>query len=91
MGVEVYYTGQQALDNNPYRSTSESYFILGFIGERRFGRLRVFLNAENMLDTRHTEYDRLVRPSRSPDGRWITDVWAPLEGRAINGGVRIAF
>lgn len=34
MGVEVYYTGQQSLDNNPYRSTSESYFILGFIGER---------------------------------------------------------
>jgi alkylation response protein AidB-like acyl-CoA dehydrogenase len=22
---------------------------------------------------------------------WITDVWAPLEGRAFNGGVRLAF
>ena len=26
-----------------------------------------------------------------PDGRWITDVWAPLEGRAFNGGVRVSF
>jgi iron complex outermembrane receptor protein len=51
----------------------------------------VFVNAENILDTRHTQYDPLVRPSRSPEGRWITDVWAPLEGVAINGGVRIAF
>ena len=65
--------------------------IVGVIAERRFGRVRVFVNAENILDTRHTQYDPLVRPSRTPEGRWITDVWAPLEGVAINGGVRIAF
>lgn len=91
MGIEVYYTGRQELEDNPYRSTSEDYLVLGFIAERRFGRIRLFVNAENMLDTRHTGYDRLVRPTRSPEGRWITDVWAPLEGRAINGGVRIGF
>jgi iron complex outermembrane receptor protein len=91
VGAEMYYTGRQQLDDNPYRSTSEPYFVVGFIAERRFGRIRIFLNAENILDTRHTSYDRLVRPTRSPDGRWITDVWAPLEGIAINGGIRIAF
>jgi iron complex outermembrane receptor protein len=91
VGVEVYYRGRQALGENPYRSTSEPYLVVGVLGERRFGFVRVFLNAENILDTRHTAYDRLVRPTRSPEGRWITDVWAPLEGIAINGGVRIAF
>lgn len=91
IGAEFYYTGRQALDDNPYRSASEPYVIVGVIAERRFGRVRVFVNAENILDTRHTQYDPLVRPSRSPEGRWITDVWAPLEGVAINGGVRIAF
>ena len=91
IGAEFYYTGRQTLDDNPYRSTSEPYVIVGVIAERRFGRVRVFVNAENILDTRHTQYDPLVRPSRSPEGRWITDVWAPLEGVAINGGVRIAF
>ncbi|HIL91062.1 MAG TPA: TonB-dependent receptor [Gemmatimonadetes bacterium] len=91
IGAEFYYTGRQTLDDNPYRSTSEPYVIVGVIDERRFGRVRVFVNAENILDTRHTQYDPLVRPSRSPEGRWITDVWAPLEGVAINGGVRIAF
>ena len=27
--------------------------------------------------------------TRGLDGRWTTDAWAPLEGRVINGGVRI--
>lgn len=91
VGLEVYYTGRQELDDDPYRSTSESHWILGLLVDRRFGPFRFFLNAENILDTRQTEYDRLVRPERTPDGRWITDVWAPLEGRSFNGGVWVTF
>lgn len=90
-GLEIYYTGRQALEDNPYRTASEPYLVLGFLVEKRLGRARVFLNAENLLDTRQTAYDRLVRPARGDDGRWITDVWAPLEGRAFNGGVRLDF
>jgi len=90
-GVELYYTGRQMLEDNPYRSESSPYWILGFLIERRFGPTRFFINLENMLDTRQTTYDRLVLPARSLEGEWITDVWAPLDGRAINGGVRIAF
>lgn len=91
IGIEAYYTGRQELDDDPYRATSKSHFILGFLIDRRFGPFRVFLNAENILDTRQTGYDPLLRPNRTPDGRWITDVWAPLEGRAFNGGVWISF
>ena len=90
IGVEAYYTGKQELDDDPYRSFSEQHFILGFLVDRRFGRVRLFLNAENILDTRQTGYDPLLRPSQTPDGRWITDVWAPLEGRVFNGGVWIS-
>jgi iron complex outermembrane receptor protein len=91
IGVEAYYTGKQELDDDPYRSRSQPHFILGFLIDRRFGPVRVFLNAENILDTRQTRYDPLLRPSQTPDGRWITDVWAPLDGRAFNGGVWINF
>ncbi|MDX1396231.1 MAG: TonB-dependent receptor [Gemmatimonadota bacterium] len=91
IGVEAYYTGLQEVDDDPYRTTSEPHFILGILVDRRFGRFRVFLNAENILDTRQTRYDPLLRPSQTPDGRWITDVWAPLEGRSFNGGVWISF
>jgi iron complex outermembrane receptor protein len=90
-GAELYFTGDQSLEDNPYRIESESHWILGFLVERRFGPARFFVNLENLLDTRQTAYDPLVLPSQSLEGEWVTDVWAPLDGRAINGGVRLAF
>ena len=90
-GVEVYYTGLQSLDENPYRSESEPYWILGFLVERRFGPARLFLNFENILDARQTLHEPLVLPSQSLESEWVTDVWAPLDGRTLNGGVRLMF
>jgi iron complex outermembrane receptor protein len=89
VGVELYYNGRQDLEDNPYRSSSPAHTILGFLVERRFGRARVFLNAENLLDARQTRFDPLLLPARSAEGRWTTDVWAPLEGRTFNAGVRL--
>ena len=90
-GIEMYFIGRQALDENPYRHTGRPHLLLGALTERRFGGVRVFLNAENLLDVRQTKYDplTLARPRR--DGRWTVDAWAPLEGRVINGGLRVAF
>jgi len=51
----------------------------------------LFINAENIGNIRQTRYDKLVRPQRHPDGRWTLDAWAPLEGRTVNGGVRVGF
>jgi iron complex outermembrane receptor protein len=91
VGVELYYTGRQRLDDNPYRSASRPFGVFGLLAERRFGRARVFVNAENLANVRQTRYDPLVRPTRSTDGRWTVDAWAPLEGRTINGGFRLTF
>ncbi|HEX2187326.1 MAG TPA: TonB-dependent receptor [Longimicrobiaceae bacterium] len=89
VGVEVYYTGRQALEDNPYRAESRRYVVVGMLVERRVGRARVFLNAENLGDARQTRWDPLLLPARSAEGRWTTDAWAPLEGRTLNGGVRL--
>jgi iron complex outermembrane receptor protein len=91
IGVELYFTGLQQTHDDPYRTQSRSHFILGVLVERRIGNARFFLNGENLLDTRHTRWTPLVRPTQSPQGRWTTNVWAPLEGRAFNGGVRLSF
>jgi iron complex outermembrane receptor protein len=88
-GVELYYTGPQTLDDNPYRDESKPYLHIGVLAERRFGAARVFINAENLLGYRQTRYDPLVLPSRGLGGRWTTDVWGPLEGRVANVGVRL--
>ena len=87
-GVEMYYTGRQSLADNPYRDESKPYTHLGALVERRFGHARVFVNAENLLGFRQTQFDPLVRPTRGPGGRWTVDAWGPLEGRTANVGVR---
>ena len=91
LGVEWYYTGRQALEENPYRSTSDPYMIVGLLAERQFGRIRLFINGENLTGVRQTKWDPLLRPTRAADGRWTVDAWAPLEGRNVNGGLRIRF
>ena len=89
VGVELYYIGRQTLDDDPYRTTSRPYVLLGALAEQRVGRIRLFLNLENVTGIRQTTYAPLVRPTRAPDGRWTVDAWAPLDGRVINGGIRV--
>jgi outer membrane receptor protein involved in Fe transport len=91
LGVEVAFTGAQRLDANPFRSASEPYVLLGLAGERRFGRWRLFVNADNLTDVRQTDWDPIERPTRDVDGRWTVDAWAPIRGRVINAGLRVSF
>jgi len=91
LGVEVYYTGIQRLEANPYAQQSEPYIIVGALGERQFGAWRLFVNGENLTGVRQTRWQPLVRPERAVDGRWTVDAWAPLEGRNINAGLRVRF
>lgn len=91
VGVEVYFTGRQRLEVNPYRAQSEPYVILGVLAERRLGAVRLFVNGENLTGVRQTRWDPQLRPARAADGRWTIDAWAPLDGRTINGGIRVRF
>jgi iron complex outermembrane receptor protein len=91
LGVEVYYTGRQRLELNPFSETSEPYVLLGLLAERRIGPARLFINFENITNVRQSRWDPLLLPQRAPDGRWTVDAWAPLEGRTINGGIRFGF
>ena len=91
VGFEVYYTGRQQLDDDPYRDESLPYWVFGLLLERRFGPVRLFLNGEDLSNVRQTRFSPLVRPRQHFDGRWTVDAWAPLEGRVINGGFRLSF
>jgi outer membrane receptor for ferrienterochelin and colicins len=91
IGLEVYYTGRQRLEANPYRDVSRPYVIVGLLAERVVGRFRVFVNGENLTGVRQSRWDPLLRPTRAADARWTVDAWAPVEGRTVNGGVRLGF
>ena len=91
LGFELYYTGRQRLEANPYRQRGEPYTLMGLLAERRVGRFRLFVNLENLTDVRQQDWDPVLRPTRAVDGRWTVDGWAPLDGRIVNGGVRVQF
>ena len=91
VGFEVFYTGRQALDDNPFRARGFPYVLFGGLVDWAIGSSRVYINVENLGDVRQTREHPLVRPVRDVDGRWTVDAWAPLEGRTVNGGVRIRF
>ena len=71
-GIEMYFVGKQELDENPYRSTGRPHLLLGAMAERRFRGLRLFINAENLLDIRQTKYDpwSCRRHGLMDAGRW---------------------
>ena len=88
LGIELFYTGRQQLDESPYRRESDPYLLWGAVAEWRVGDARLFVNVENLSDIRQTTRDPLVRPSPGPLGVWTVDAWGPLEGRIVNGGIR---
>ena len=91
VGVEFYCHRRSASGRESVRPDQPRYAILGLLAERQFGRFRLFINGENLTGVRQTKWDPLIRPTRAPDGRWTVDAWSPLEGRNINGGIRLQF
>ena len=89
--MEWFYTGRQRLEANPFRDQSVPFTTIGLLAERAFGKVRVFVNVEDLNNVRQSGYDPLLRPTRGVDGRWTVDAWAPLDGRNINGGIRVKF
>jgi outer membrane receptor for ferrienterochelin and colicins len=90
-GIEVFYTGRQALDDNPYSTLSAPYTTIGILVEQKIGPASIFVNGENLTGVRQTHFDPLLLPRRASTGRWTTSQWAPLEGRTFNAGVRVKY
>ena len=91
IGIEVSYTGRQNLIDNPYRTSGPSYVEVNALAEIRFGETAVFLNAINLTNVRQVHFDPLLLPAPGAGGQRITELWAPVEGRVFNLGVRLEF
>lgn len=91
LGFEAYYTGTQALENNPYRQRSQAYWHLGLLGQITIGKISYFVNAENLLNVRQTENESLLLPQQAPSGRWTTNIWSRNDGFTVNAGLRFNF
>lgn len=83
IGLEAYYTGPQTLTDG---RTTDGYLITGVMAERQFGPARLFLNFENFLDTKQSNFAPVVRGTRANPR--FEEIWAPMDGFVVNGGVK---
>lgn len=83
IGLEAYYFSRQKLNNG---TTGKDYFITGFMAEKIWERFSLYINFENFLDTRQTRFDSIYTGTIT--NPVFKDIYAPLDGFVINGGIK---
>lgn len=84
IGLEGYFTDRQYLTNG---TQTPSYWEFGFMAEKTFGKISIYVNAENFTDTRQSKYKRVVNePHSNPT---FDDIWTHVEGFVLSGGLKI--
>jgi outer membrane receptor for ferrienterochelin and colicins len=83
LGLEAYYFSRQKLSDG---LTGRDYLITGFMAERLWERFSIYINFENFLDATQTRFDSIYTGAiTNPVFR---DIYAPLDGFVINGGIK---
>ena len=83
IGLEAYYTGKQKLNDG---KTGQGYLICGLMMQRIWEKFSIYANFENFTDRRQTRFDSIYTGSMTnPEFR---DIYAPLDGFVINGGIK---
>jgi outer membrane receptor for ferrienterochelin and colicins len=83
VGAEAYYFSRQRLNDG---ATGKPYWTAGLMAERIWERFSVFINFENLTDTRQTRFDTIYTGSIS--NPVFRDIYAPLDGFVVNGGIK---
>jgi iron complex outermembrane receptor protein len=84
MGLEAYYFSPQELNDG---AKGKEYWLFGFMVEKIWDSFSIFINFENFGDTRQTKFDTIYTGTiTNPTFR---DIYAPVDGFVINGGLKI--
>jgi len=83
-GIEAYYTSSQFLSDG-FRA--RPFWVLGVFGEKTFGKFGLFINFENITDTRQGRFSQVVFPPHQRPT--FAELYTHTEGRVINGGLKI--
>lgn len=86
MGYEAYYTGKQKLSNG---GNTRDYWVQGVMVERKWNHISLFINFENVFDTRQSRYESMY--TGTPQSPVFKEIYAPTDGFVTNGGVKIRF
>ena len=83
VGLEAYYFSPQKLSDG---TTGKQYVICGFMVEKLWEKLSLYINFENFLDVRQTRFDSIY--TGTVTNPVFKDIYAPLDGFLINGGIK---
>jgi iron complex outermembrane receptor protein len=84
IGLEGYSFSRQLLSDG---AVGQSYFLFGFMVEKLWENYSIYINFENFLDARQTRFDTIY--TGSINNPVFRDIYAPLDGFLINGGLKI--
>ena len=84
LGLEAYYVSRQRLSDG---ALGKPYWITGFMAEKLWEKLSVYINFENFTDTRQTRFDTIYTGALSSPV--FRDIYAPVDGFVVNGGIKI--
>ncbi len=84
VGLEAYYYSKQPLSDG---TTGKAYWLCGFMAEKLWERFSLFVNFENMTDTRQTRFDSIYTGTVTHPV--FRDIYAPLDGFVVNGGLKL--
>ena len=83
IGLEAYYFSPQKLNDG---TTGNDYWTCGFMAEKIWERFSLYINFENFFDTRQTRFDNIYTGTIT--NPVFKDIYAPLDGFVINGGIK---
>ena len=84
VGLEAYYYSPQLLNDG---TSGRGYWTAGLMAEKIFHRFSLFVNFENLTDTRQTKFDAIYTGSLTQPV--FRDIYAPLDGFVVNGGIKL--
>jgi len=84
IGAEAYFFSPQKLSDG---NIGKSYLTFGLMGEKIWKHFSIFVNLENFTDTRQTKFDTIFTGSIS--NPTFRDIYAPVDGFVVNGGVKL--
>jgi iron complex outermembrane receptor protein len=84
LGLEAYYYSSQLLNDG---TAGKAYWTFGFMAEKIWERFSLFINFENFTDTRQTRFDSIYTGTVTHPV--FRDIYAPLDGFVVNGGLKI--
>jgi outer membrane receptor for ferrienterochelin and colicins len=84
LGFEAYYFSPQKLND---QTMGRGYWTTGFLAEKLWEHFSIFINFENFTNVRQTKFGSIYTGHIT--NPVFKDIYAPLDGFVVNGGIKI--